>query len=83
MSDSFSRREWLKTIGVIGAGALVTPESILGATPVETEASATAVVGVVAQYDPGTIVDLYSTSDIFIPPRGRDFQKFSFDFPEP
>lgn len=31
----------------------------------------------------GDIVDLYSTSDVFIPPRGRSFMKFSFDFPEP
>src|SRR5205085_4836139 len=34
-------------------------------------------------YAPGDIVELYSTSDVFIPPRGRSFQKFSFDFPEP
>ncbi|MBV9879491.1 MAG: hypothetical protein JO180_03300, partial [Gemmatirosa sp.] len=32
---------------------------------------------------PGEIVDLASTSDVFIPPRGRSFMKFSFDFPEP
>jgi len=31
----------------------------------------------------GTIVPRMSTSDIFVPPRGRSFQKFSFDFPEP
>ncbi len=31
----------------------------------------------------GTILPLNSTSDVFIPPRGRSFQKFSFDFPEP
>ncbi len=31
----------------------------------------------------GTILPLDSTSDVFIPPRGRSFQKFSFDFPEP
>jgi hypothetical protein len=29
------------------------------------------------------ILPLTSTSDVFIPPRGRAFQKFSFDFPEP
>ena len=32
---------------------------------------------------PGDIVDLTSTSEIFIPPRGRSYMKFSFDFPEP
>lgn len=31
----------------------------------------------------GTILPLTSTSGVFIPPRGRSFQKFSFDFPEP
>lgn len=29
------------------------------------------------------ILPLSSTSEVFIPPRGRGFQKFSFDFPEP
>ncbi|HEY6807194.1 MAG TPA: hypothetical protein VI160_00285, partial [Gemmatimonadales bacterium] len=29
------------------------------------------------------ILPLTSTSDVFTPPRGRGFQKFSFDFPEP
>ncbi len=29
------------------------------------------------------ILPLSSTSEVFIPPRGRAFQKFSFDFPEP
>jgi hypothetical protein len=31
----------------------------------------------------GTILPLTSTSDVFAPARGRAFQKFSFDFPEP
>src|SRR5437773_7627233 len=29
------------------------------------------------------ILPLTSSSDVFVPPRGRAFQKFSFDFPEP
>ena len=29
------------------------------------------------------ILPLSSTSEVFVPPRGRAFQKFSFDFPEP
>src|SRR3982750_2042649 len=29
------------------------------------------------------ILPLTSTSDVFIPPRGRAYDKFSFDFPEP
>ncbi|HEV3141760.1 MAG TPA: hypothetical protein VGY57_14645, partial [Vicinamibacterales bacterium] len=33
--------------------------------------------------DIGSIVEHTSTSGVFMPPRGRSFQKFSFDFPEP
>ena len=29
------------------------------------------------------VLPLTSTSDVFVPPRGRAFMKFSFDFPEP
>lgn len=63
MIDSFSRRDWLKAMGAVGAGSMLppTPGSRLQ-TP---------------------ILPLTSTSDVFIPPRGRAFQKFSFDFPEP
>ena len=32
---------------------------------------------------PEAVVPLTSTSDVFIPPRGRGFMKFSFDHPEP
>src|SRR5947209_20521520 len=32
---------------------------------------------------PPPILPLTSTSEVLIPPRGRAFQKFSFDFPEP
>ena len=61
--DPISRRDWLKTLGAAGAGALLPGATIL---------------------HPGTaILPLSSTSDVFIPPRGRAFQKFSFDFPEP
>ena len=42
-----------------------------------------AALPVATPHAPGDIVDLYSTSDVFIPPRGRSFMKFSFDFPEP
>ena len=31
----------------------------------------------------GTILRHTSTTGVFVPPRGRGFQKFSFDFPEP
>src|SRR6266480_1720565 len=32
---------------------------------------------------PPPVLPLTSTSEVFVPPRGRAFQKFSFDFPEP
>src|SRR5206468_12733431 len=32
---------------------------------------------------PSPILPLSSTSEVFTPPRGRAFMKFSFDFPEP
>jgi hypothetical protein len=32
---------------------------------------------------PVPILPLNSTSEVFVPPRGRAFMKFSFDFPEP
>jgi hypothetical protein len=61
--DPISRRDWLKTMGAAGTGALLPGATII---------------------HPGTtILPLTSTSDVFIPPRGRAFQKFSFDFPEP
>ena len=67
MSD-ISRRDWVKTVGAASAGALVTSDVSLLARTV---------------HAPGDIVELTSTSEIFNPPRGRGFMKFSFDFPEP
>ena len=67
MTD-ISRRDWVKTMGVVSAGALASPDlSILARTV----------------HAPGDIVELSSTSEIFTPPRGRGYMKFSFDFPEP
>jgi diadenosine tetraphosphatase ApaH/serine/threonine PP2A family protein phosphatase len=94
MSDSVTRRDWLKTMGLVGAGALVAPdglalvaplaEPIAGALGDPTAATPAArPVAPVVRHAPGAVLDLVSTSDIFIPPRGRGFQKFSFDFPEP
>src|SRR6266571_6088466 len=75
MTDPISRRDWLKTVGVAGAGALM-PHDVLVAEAMP--APANVIVPAAAE-----IVDLTSTSEIFIPPRGRGFMKFSFDFPEP
>src|SRR5207237_2408663 len=75
MIDPLSRRDWLKAVGAAGAGALAVPPVNPGLAP-----------GVSAE--PGRksapqILPLTSTSEVFVPPRGRAFQKFSFDFPEP
>jgi hypothetical protein len=68
MLDPLSRRDWMKVVGGIGAGALLSP----------TDAPAGSL-----QHASPPILPLSSTSDVFVPPRGRAFQKFSFDFPEP
>jgi len=69
MSDSLSRRDWLKAVGAAGAAVPL----LGGATP--------------PTAPPATfrraILPLTSSSGVFIPGRGRGFQKFSFDFPEP
>ena len=77
MIDEISRRDWLKTMGVAGAGALIPHESLLIHAP-----DASSVSPSVRQVD-GEIIELTSTSEIFIPPRGRSYMKFSYDFPEP
>ena len=84
MTDPVSRRDWLKTMGAVGVGALVTPDAVRlpGALAAQVPAPVSAATPAPAAA-PGTIVDLTSTSEIFIPPRGRGFMKFSFDFPEP
>ncbi|HEY9514496.1 MAG TPA: hypothetical protein VIQ74_02365 [Gemmatimonadaceae bacterium] len=79
MSDAFSRRDWIKTVGAVGASALVPlPEAFPGIAPVTAEPVRARNI-----YAPGDIVELSSTSEVFIPPRGRSYMKFSFDFPEP
>ena len=77
MSGRISRRDALKVLGAAGAGALVPPR-LLDAPPAAAQASSSLV-----RHAPGEIVPLTSTSEVFVPPRGRAFMKFSFDFPEP
>ena len=80
MNDDISRRDWLKTVGAVGAGALVP----LGALETDTPSRVPSpIVPAASVHATGDIVELTSTSEIFIPPRGRGFMKFSFDFPEP
>ncbi len=67
MTDDLSRRDWIKVVGAAGAGALMPPL----APPAR------------AATGDASILPLSSTSDVYVPGRGRTFQKFSFDFPEP
>ena len=94
MTEPFSRRDWIKTLGAASAGALVPLALDIDATvarataPLVSPDTVTppvppAPIRVRDVYAPGDIVDLYSTNDVFIPPRGRSWMKFSFDFPEP
>ena len=59
--------------------------SATGAASAGAERAALADAGGAAAAPPedGTIRELNSTSGVFIPPRGRSFLKFSFNFPEP
>ncbi len=73
MSD-LSRRDWLKVVGVAG---------VASAIPIDVAPAAPAITHIAPSYTDGGIIELYSTSDVFIPPKGRSWMKFSFDFPEP
>jgi len=77
MTDPISRRDLIKVLGVGAAGSLLplTPDATTPGPPVP--------VRVATAYAPGEITPLTSTSDVFVPARGRAFMKFSFDFPEP
>ena len=77
MTSGWSRRNWLKTMGAAGAGALVPLNKVAA------ELAASPPVAARPAAASGSILECYSTSDVFIPPRGDSWQKFSFDFPEP
>ena len=70
-----TRRELLRTLGAAGAGSLIRPDVLHG----QPHAAAAIPQSAAA----GSIAPLVSTSNVFIPPRGRSFMKFSYDFPEP
>jgi hypothetical protein len=78
MSDSISRRDLIKGLGAAGVSGLLplsnaNAREFLGANVNHPRVVLT----------DGEITPLSSTSEVFIPPRGRGFMKFSFDFPEP
>lgn len=68
MSDRISRRTWLRDVSAASAGSVLAGGAHSRAP---------------APQPDGTIVTRTSTSDVFVPPRGRSFMKFSVDFPEP
>ena len=76
--NRLTRRAWLKEVGAAGAGSVLAG----GALSCEPVSAQSVQFQRTAQPD-GTITTPTSTSDVFVPPRGRGFQKFSFDFPEP
>ncbi len=67
MDDALTRRDWIKVVGVTGASAFLPLSPPATVEPVTT--------------DP--IIPLRSSSEVFLPPRGGGFMKFSFDTPEP
>jgi hypothetical protein len=82
MAKPISRRDWIKVVGAAGVSRLL-PLSTAKASDsesVNTTATATASAPL---YATGEITALNSTSEVIIPPRGRGYMKFSFDFPEP
>src|SRR5215813_4440695 len=86
MADPISRRDLIKGLGAIGASGLVNSTSAFESAdeplPPEMNHPLPQVVLTNAPRD-GEITSLTSTSEVFIPPRGRGYMKFSFDFPEP
>ena len=77
MSDDISRRDLLKAAGAAAAVPIV-------GFPGRGAADRAAGLGPSAARRGGSpILPLTSTSEVFVPPRGNAFQKFSFDFPEP
>ena len=72
MTD-LSRRDLIKAVGAASAGSVLA--STTGAAPL---------AAAIPTHDArAEILPLASTSEVFVPPRGRGFNKFSFDFPEP
>lgn len=80
--DKLSRRELLKrTVAGVSSAALLRAvprrETLTPAQPPD------ASLGGAAPVESAAILPLTNNSDVFVPPRGNSFFKFSFDFPEP
>jgi len=70
--SEISRRDALKALGVAGAA--------LTHTDAASQLIAPSITGDAVAAD---ILPLTSTSEVFTPPKGRSYNTFSFDFPEP
>ena len=78
MESKFSRRELL--VGAAGASCVaLTGVRAHAEALANSESAARAVVSA----DSSGILPLTCTSEVIIPPLGRSFMKFSYDFPEP
>src|ERR1041385_4486562 len=85
MADRISRRDVIKGLGAVGAGGLL---HSIKARELVAESDSPAINRpqphlVLTPRTDGEMFPLTSTSEVFIPPRGRGYMKFSFDFPEP
>jgi hypothetical protein len=85
MPNRISRRDLIKGLGAIGAGGLLNSVNAgeLIAAPESSEINRPLPPAVLTPRTDGEITSFSSTSEVFIPPRGRGYMKFSFDFPEP
>jgi len=81
MTDRISRRDLIKGLGAAGVGGLI--NSANSAASERPEKARPLPQAVLTPRNDGEITALSSTSEVFIPPRGRGYMKFSFDFPEP
>jgi hypothetical protein len=85
MTDRISRRDVIKGLGAVGAGGLlnsINAGELIDERPTS-EISRAIPHAVLTPRMDGEVSPLSSTSEVFIPPRGRGYMKFSFDFPEP
>jgi hypothetical protein len=82
MSEKISRRDVIKGLGAAGVGGLINSSSTAEPSkPIEINRPRPQAL--LTPRTDGEITSLTSTSEVFIPPRGRGYMKFSFDFPEP
>ena len=80
MKSKLSRRDLIKSTAVGASGVVL--GKVPGLESFHDEIADTAAATASAEQELA-ILPLTSTSDVFIPPHGGGFFKFSFDFPEP